>query len=349
MATSNKWDSQKGGKSKIQIKNVAVCMYGQYRTGDACIEYIKQFYAMEGVNVDFFCSLKEYETTYTREDYNKEKYNDAYARDQQHLTKDAVAYQTKQIHEHYKPKKFKVYTTEYENRLKDIKKSILQSKVLAGWTEAVMLKQKYEAEADITYDLVVMQRYDVLVWPKHAFRTVVKSLITNPVNGRHTFNTADKNLIYYQPIEIIRPYNGTFMFPNGQDLWVVGVGTALDVWVYDALEHIPSKHSSNFSIHKFSDGYPQIDTHEMIAAVSKKMNIPHSQFPMIAKYLPDVYSHALQIYPPKGNPPITSIAPFPLRAEYWPDNIIPQLEKLTNEELEKEYDTYIFPGWTGGV
>tara|TARA_R100000541_G_scaffold2114_5_gene7563 strand:- start:1459 stop:2505 length:1047 start_codon:yes stop_codon:yes gene_type:complete len=348
MATS-KWTREQNQRSNIQIKNVAVCMYGQYRTGDVCIESIKQFYAMEGINVDFFCSLKEYETTYTREVYNKEKYNYEYARDQQHLTEDAVVYQTKQIHEHYKPKKFKVYTTDYENKLKDIRKSILQSKVLAGWVEAVMLKQQYEVEADITYDLVVMQRYDVLVWPKHAFRTIVKSLTDMPINNRHTFNTANKNLILYQPIEIIRRYNGTLMYPNGQDLWVMGVGNALDVWVYDALEYIPSRHSSNFSIHKFSNGYPQIDTHEMIASVSAKMNIPSSMFPMMPKYLPDIYNHVLSINPRHLNEPMCSVAPFPVREVYWPDGIIPQLEKLTNEELEKEYDKHIFPGWSSGL
>ena len=58
-------------QSSIVIKNVAVCMYGQYRTGDACKEYIKKFYDMPGVNVDFFCSLKEYETSYTRPHYNE--------------------------------------------------------------------------------------------------------------------------------------------------------------------------------------------------------------------------------------------------------------------------------------
>ena len=333
--------------SNIQIKNIAVCMYGQYRSGDACIKAIKQFYEIEGANVDFFCSLKEYETSYTRHDYNVEKYDYAYSRNQEQLTQDAVEYQTKQILEHYKPKKFKVYTTEYENELKDIEESILQSKVLAGWSEVIMLKQKYEAEANISYDLVVMQRYDVLVWPTHAFRTMVKSLTERPVNERQTFCTADKNLLLYQPIEIIRKYNGTLMYPNGQDLWVFGVGNALDVWVYDALEYIPSKHSSNHSTHKFNNGYPLIDTHEMVAAVSTKMNIPHRMFPYLARYTPDVYSYPLQTHPPKE--PLVPIAPFPVRAEYWPDKVIPPLEKLSNKELEDEYDNNIFPGWRDGV
>lgn len=334
-------------QSYIQIKNVAVCMYGQYRTGDACIESIKKFYEMEGINVDFFCSLKEYETTYTRHDYNTEKVGSRHNLEQTHLTQDAVEYQTKQILEHYKPKKFKVYTTEYEDKLKDIKKSILQSKVLAGWSDVIMMKQKYEAETNITYDLVVMQRYDVLIWPNHAFRTMVRSLTDNPVNGRTTFMTADKNLILYQPIEIIRKYNGTLMYPNGQDLWVMGVGNALDIWVYDAMEYIPSKHSSNYSIQKFNNGYPLIDTHEMVASVSLKMNIPHRMFPYLCKHTPDVYSYSFQIHPPRGH--LVPIAPFPVREVYWPDNKIPKLEDMSNEQIEYEYNTRIFPEWTKGT
>ena len=56
--------------------------------------------------------------------------------------------------------------------------------MLAGWADSIMLKQKHEAANHITYDLVVMQRYDVLVWPTHAFRTVV-----NEFNITTTYRT----------------------------------------------------------------------------------------------------------------------------------------------------------------
>lgn len=333
--------------SWIQIKNIAVCMYGQYRTGDACIEYLKKFYDIEGVNVDFFCSLKEYETTYTRESYNMKTYGEEYSREQSPLSSDAVAYQTQQIHKHYNPKKFKIYSTEYEEGLKGIEQSIMQSKVLAGWADVIMLKQKYEADNNMSYDLVIMQRYDVVVWPTHAFRTIISSLTDNAVDERITFSTSDKNLILMQPIEIVRRYTNTLMYPNGQDLYVMGVGNALDVLVYDALEHIPSKHSNNHSIHKLNTGYPQVDTHEMIASIPSKMNITTSLFPYVAKYTPGIYHLPLGLR--NTDHQYSAIAPFPVRAAYWPNNIIPELEKLTNEELEQEYDKFISIGWRNRV
>ena len=332
-------------QSNIVIKNVAVCMYGQYRTGDACKEYIKKFYDMPGVNVDFFCSLKEYETSYTRPHYNKKSGVKDF-RQQQHLSSDAVQYQSKQIHDAYNPVEFKIYTTEYEEQLLDIDRSLIGSKVLAGWADSIMLKQKHEAANHITYDLVVMQRYDVLVWPTHAFRTVVNELTNAPVDTRMSFNTADKNLILLQPIELIRRYNNTFMYPNGQDMFLFGVGTALDNLVYDAMEHIPGKHRSNYSTQKLNTGYPVIDTHEMIASIAKKMNIPTSMFPYIVRDREDIGRKALHCNPHDFR--LTAIAPFPIRAEYWEDNVIPDLANMTDAELELQYDTIIGPNWHGG-
>ena len=65
-------------------------MYGQYRTGDACLEYIKRFYECDNVNIDFFCSLKPYETTYTRQVYNDK--NNRELLDQDQLTDKQVSY-----------------------------------------------------------------------------------------------------------------------------------------------------------------------------------------------------------------------------------------------------------------
>ena len=112
------WSNTNQNHSEIKIKNIAICMYGQYRTGDGCLEYIKKFYDIQGVNVDFFCSLKPYETTYTRHKHNKETKKDIMAQD---LLNDAtIKYQTKQIKKYYKPKEFKIYSVKDENKLKDI-------------------------------------------------------------------------------------------------------------------------------------------------------------------------------------------------------------------------------------
>ena len=41
-------------------KRIAVCMYGQYRTGDYLVPYFIEFFKNKyNVQVDFFCSSKE--------------------------------------------------------------------------------------------------------------------------------------------------------------------------------------------------------------------------------------------------------------------------------------------------
>lgn len=337
------WSNTNQHHSEIKIKNIAICMYGQYRTGDACLEYIKKFYDIPGsINVDYFCSLKPYETTYTRHKHNKETKKDIMAQDL--LDTGTITYQANQIKKHYKPKEFKLYKVKDENKLKDIKGSIMHSKVLAAWVDSIMLKQKYEAENDITYDMVIMQRYDAIVWPSVAFNNIFHRLQGLQTSHRATLATSDKNLLFFQPIEFIRKYNGTFGYPNGQDLWAVGIGNALDVWAYDALEHIPSAHQSNYTPRKFRSGYPYIDTHEMLSSITKKMNIPNSMFPMLAKN----GSILLPLENAKPGISYQQFAPIVIREAYWEDGKIPNLAELSDNQIEKLYDDVILVKWERG-
>lgn len=336
------WSNTNQNHSRIDIKNIAICMYGQYRTGDACLEYIKRFYDIPGVNVDYFCSLKPYETTYTRHKYNKENNKDLMEQDI--LNKDMINHQTNQIKKHYNPKQFKIYSLKKENQLKDIEGSIMHSKVLAAWVDSIMLKQKHEAKHNITYDMVIMQRYDTIIWPSVAFNNIFHRLQGLDVSHRSTLATGDKNLLFFQPIEFIRKYNGTFGYPNGQDLWAIGIGNALDVWAYDALEHIPSMYQSNYSPRQFRSGYPHIDTHEMLGSITKKMNIPHSMFPILAKD----GSVAFPLENIKHNKYYQMIAPMVIRESYWEKGKIPNIAELSDNELEDFYNDVMVVKWERG-
>lgn len=333
-------------KSRIKIKNIAVCMYGQYRTGDACLEYIKKFYTpgdLQDVNIDFFCSLKPYETTYTRHAYNEK--NNKVLLHQDQVSDDGLKHQTEQIFKYYNPKKFKVFTKEYEDQLSNIEASIIHSKVLSGWIEAIMLKSQYESENDMSYDLVIMQRYDAIIYPDYAFRSILNKLQDCNVATRGTFATSDKNMVLYQPIDFIRlESHHVQYYPNGQDMWIWGLGNALDIFAYDALEHIPSKHASNYSKHQYNTGYPHNDTHEMVGSVTAKMNIPSSMFP----YLTLDGNAVLPLEMPANRKPVVQVAPIPIRTVYWEDGIIPELEKLSNKEIATLYDTKILNAWLKG-
>ena len=331
-------------ESIIDVKNVAICMYGQYRTGDACLEYIKKFYQAKNVNIDFFCSVKEYETTYTRLEYNKNTLGTTDHLTQRPLDKTAIEYQSNQIKTHYQPKKFEVYKTRNESILLDMKQSILHSKVLSAWAESIMLKQQYEAENNMTYDLVIMQRYDVIVWPSFAFEKVLYGIQGLRVGNPRTIPTSDKNIMFFDQIGPFRPEQiGSFMYPNGQDLWVWGLGNSLDVWVYEALQHIPSGLSSNYTTKQYNYAYPYYDTHEMLACICKKMNIPTSVFPLVSEkgaILPLQHRNTAGFKQPNS---------IVIRDSYWEDGIIPDLVALGDDVIEELYNSRILDLWMKGI
>ena len=90
---------------------------------------------------------------------------------------------------------FKIYDVEMENNLRHNIGSIVHHKVMSNYIDVIMLKQLYEAQNDITYDAVVMQRYDAFIIPPNSFKAIVKGINGIPVTNPQTFNTADKNII----------------------------------------------------------------------------------------------------------------------------------------------------------
>jgi|TARA_R110002074_G_scaffold232748_4_gene404381 hypothetical protein len=319
--------SSRPANSIINIKNIAICLYGQYRTGDACLEYIRNFYESEGYNVDFFCSLKPYTTAYTRPIYNKNKNREIFQKDISSTNE--LKHQLSQIKKYLSPKLINVYSKEYEDELMDIDRYLIESKVLAGWVDVIMLKQQYEVENDITYDLVVMQRYDTVIYPKSAFRAIVNSLDGISVTENQNYRIANKNFLLMDPINCIRDESNSF-YPNGQDMWVLGVGTALDSMAYEFLNYIPSKFHSMHTKTEFYNGFPFTDTHEAIATAADKINIPRFA-------LPGVYPRDI-CYPPlvkKPKGPYKVINPLPIRDAYFKDNILPNMATLSDDEILK--------------
>ena len=54
-----------------KVNKIAVCFYGQYRTGTYCLPIIEKFLSQIDADVDVFCSLKNYTTYATRHSYTK--------------------------------------------------------------------------------------------------------------------------------------------------------------------------------------------------------------------------------------------------------------------------------------
>lgn len=329
--------------SNIQIKNIAVCMYGQYRTGNITKEYIKQFYDIEDCNVDYFCSLKPYNTAYTRPKFikHKKKHFNSIA-DTWEVTDKELSNQITEIKNTYQPKMFKIYDVEMENNLCHHEGSIVHHKVMSNYIDVIMMKQLYEAQNDITYDAVVLQRYDTFVIPKNSFKAIIKGINGKPVTNPQTFDTVDKNLILTNGVGYTRDH-GCVFYPNAQDMWIIGLGSALDNLVYEFMNYVPSIDRSNYSTKEYYTGAPVIDTHEMLGSSIRKINIPKYNIPLVATDDTIVLPHQNWIPRVKNYGP----TPMPIRDSYLENSAPVKLEDCTEQELEELFIKWN-PLWGGG-
>ena len=331
---------------KITIKNIAVCFYGQYRTGDACLKAIKNFYKLSddhNINVDFFCSFKSYETTYTRHKFNKQNNKDWTSK--KIYKSFEVQKQIDYIQEVLQPKSIKVMDTNVEESLKDHEKSIIHSKVLNAWNHAINLKQVYEIENDLTYDMVFMQRYDAVIYPLYAFECIVKKFNNLETSTRNIFNSGDKCAFFSNTIDLIRNNFGLGFYPNSQDMWCFGIGPAIDMIVAEFLASMNSKDYSMLGFNNFTQGIPYYDTHEMLGTTCNKLSIPHFNYPKIGTDKSCTLPLENINYTP--NVKFNAIAPLLIRDSFL-SNIEKPLEEYSNQDLEKLYD-YIVDQWHRGA
>lgn len=141
---------------------IAVCMYGCWRTGDKCIDYIKDFFDCNNseVQVDFFCSIKSVDQYLN---VNKHKIYD------HKLDDNEIETIISKLNNTVVPKSINIL-------IDDENSSVLQKK-LSGIIDSVFLKKKYEVENNIEYDITVAIRYDTIVIPSSYFKNFVTGLL----------------------------------------------------------------------------------------------------------------------------------------------------------------------------
>ena len=132
----------------IEPKKIAVCLYGQIRTGDYCKPFIREFLKIENHEIDFFCSTKNY-NTYLRLNDNAEI----------ELTSEDID----SFISYYDPKMQNVITKADEDPFKyDIITGRDTSLFYSSFIDSIMLKQKYELLHNFMYDYVITLRYDTI-------------------------------------------------------------------------------------------------------------------------------------------------------------------------------------------
>lgn len=132
------------------IKRIAVCLYGTYRTGDWVLPYLKEALSSDLCEVDFFCSVKDF-------DYYKVS-NALNTNPKVHYDSTEL---NRKLTDILQPKRINVITEDIEANY------VLGNNGTAfGMSDAILQKQIYEAENNISYDIVFVTRYDALPAPE---------------------------------------------------------------------------------------------------------------------------------------------------------------------------------------
>jgi hypothetical protein len=157
----------------MKINKIAVCMFGQYRTGLELSSTIASYFNIPGKDVDFFCSVKMYNKYF----FVSSESDIDYASDNS-IVQDI----TKDILDKYKPKLYNfIFSDSEQTNLSDSHYGLYSALV-----DSIHLKQEYESKHNFQYDLVIMFRYDTILQPVDYFKKLTKLLESNmDVNGNH--------------------------------------------------------------------------------------------------------------------------------------------------------------------
>jgi len=157
----------------MKINKIAVCMYGQYRTGLELSSTIANYFDIPKKEVDFFCSVKVYNKYFnsTTEQIINHAFDNSMV--------EAI---TNDVFVKYNPKlsNFIFIDSDSTNLLSG------QNGVYSAMIDVLQLKQEYECKNKFQYDLVIMFRYDTIIQPTDYFKKLTKLLEFNvDIYGNH--------------------------------------------------------------------------------------------------------------------------------------------------------------------
>lgn len=152
----SKEQSWGGGRAFKDCERIAVCLYGQYRTGDFVLRhYEKLFSDRMGVKVDFFCSSKV-----TR------SYPHSYIAMQAGIAEEQKVHTVESLSEHLRNSPVRPVAVNVIDDVEDeLASGVKWGKIFNGIGDAIRLKSIHEADNDFTYDVVIVSRYDCLIHP----------------------------------------------------------------------------------------------------------------------------------------------------------------------------------------
>jgi hypothetical protein len=268
----------------MNIVNLAICFYGQYRSGDVCLPHLKSIIDNINVeNIDIFCSTKNslsFHASRRLMEMGVETIND-----------DEVDHIRKTITDVLNPKSIHFVTDPFELITQNENKERTEFNhhgVLspAGVIDSLLLKQKYEAETGIFYDAVIMLRYDVIFRPMDYIPQLIEKIKSSD----------DLKVWPNDPDSIISPasnhaYVGNdpgryTMFCNMiNDLLIVFTGAAADRICYEMIDYMHKKTSiyGNTSFPKYEAFRDFMNFHVLFGRLGSPISVPIIRTPGISE------------------------------------------------------------------
>ena len=145
-------------KFKKSCQRIAICLYGQYRTGDYLLPYFKALSEQTNCVVDFFCSTKEqnyYRFSKSAEVHKRNLNNIQYV--------DKEILKEKIISSGINVKSINVVSDNADEKFREAR--IERNGLFYTMADSLNLKTLYEAEHGFVYDIVLLTRYDAFIGP----------------------------------------------------------------------------------------------------------------------------------------------------------------------------------------
>ena len=235
------------------INNIAVCFYGQFRSGKLVVPYLKTLIDKilehdNNINIDYFCSVKDSNSYFTENKWAEE--NRHYHKFLTHRNSDDyIADVSNFLKEVLDPKTLTVvedkHTVHYGN----------MDRAVTGLADVLTQKIIYEHRNQITYDLIFLIRYDNALRPHEIFKHLVQCL-TNSVDKQWIWDNVPNVAIMSTQLHA---GECGFWLTRGQildDMFMAFTSSAADQLCWQMIEHVDERTS-----HYGRQTKPKYDNH----------------------------------------------------------------------------------------
>lgn len=262
----------------MKITNLAICFYGQYRTGDICVPHLKSIVDKIDVdNIDIFCSVK------TSNSYHTGSVSDIttlHGDDIDHI-ENFLKHQLKPIEINF------ISDPEYLGE--DNGDNFVNSKYLLVNTsiiDVLLMKQQYEAEYNIFYDAVLLLRYDLVIRPADYIAKLIKQI--NESNDLQIWPNDPDSLIAPKLNSNLWAFAFTQMPDTINDLLLIFTGSGADRLCYELIELTNSiapiyDPACNVEYRRYTEF---LNLHVILTKLSSYISLPYIDTPGIETPMP---------------------------------------------------------------